>query len=68
GAVYDGQEQSYFLCRVKDGAPEVNLEREPREFSQFRWIYPEEFRAEWLPDFKKDVYREVLRDFFGVSI
>ncbi len=67
-ARYDGQEQTYFLCRMKDGAPEVNLEQEPREFAQFRWVYPEEFSLSWLPDFKKDVYRQVMADFFEVSL
>jgi putative (di)nucleoside polyphosphate hydrolase len=65
-ARFVGQEQTYYLCRVKGEAPEVNLMREPREFSQAKWIEPGEFDLEWLPDFKKETYRAVLRDFFGV--
>lgn len=68
GAIYDGQEQTYFLCELKADAPEVNLEREPREFSQYRWVYPDEFSLSWLPEFKKEVYRQVLTDFFSVEI
>ncbi|MCL4167880.1 UNVERIFIED_CONTAM: hypothetical protein GTU68_009855, partial [Idotea baltica] len=34
---YKGQEQTYYLCRMKPGAPPVNLMQEPREFSQSRW-------------------------------
>ncbi len=67
-ARFVGQEQTYYLCRVKEDAPEVNLMQEPREFSRAKWIFPEEFRLDWLPAFKKETYRAVLRDFFGVEI
>jgi putative (di)nucleoside polyphosphate hydrolase len=63
-----GQEQTYFLCRVKEDRVELNLMREPREFSRARWIYPEEFDLEWLPDFKKEVYLAVFRDFFAIDL
>ncbi len=65
---YIGQEQTYYLCQVKEGAPEVNVMQEPREFSQYRWIWPEEFSLDWLPAFKLEVYRSVMRDFFEVTI
>ena len=29
---------------------------------------PDEFDLDWLPSFKREVYREVMHDFFGVSI
>lgn len=63
-----GQEQDYFLCLLKDGAPEVDTAQRPREFGAHRWILPEEFDLDWLPEFKKEVYREVFRDFFGVEL
>ncbi len=63
-----GQEQTYYFCRVFPGSPELNLIQEPREFARARWIQPAEFQLNWLPDFKKDTYREVMRDFFGVEI
>ncbi len=63
-----GQEQTYYLCRVKGDAPELNLMQEPREFSQAKWIEPREFELGWLPDFKVKVYREVMRDFFEVEL
>ena len=59
-----GQEQEYFLCRLHADAPEPTLDY--REFCAFRWIAPEEFRLEWLPDFKKEVYARVLAEFFNV--
>ncbi len=67
-AQFIGQEQTYFLCRVSDEAPEVNLVQEHQEFSQARWIHPEDFDLQWLPDFKREVYREVMRDFFSCII
>ena len=63
-----GQEQTYYLCRVKPTAPEVNVNQRPREFSAYRWIRPEEFDLDWLPGFKRDVYRQVMRDFFGIDL
>ncbi len=67
-AKFVGQEQTYFLCRVSEGAPEVNLMQEPREFGQARWIEPEKFELDWLPDFKKETYRQVMHDFFSVEL
>jgi len=63
-----GQEQTYYLCRVREDSPKLNLTREPREFSQARWIHPEEFEIGWLPGFKAKVYRAVLKDFFEVEV
>jgi putative (di)nucleoside polyphosphate hydrolase len=63
-----GQEQTYFLCRLRADAPDVNVDQKPREFRAYRWIPPEEFDLDWLPSFKRDVYREVMRDFFGIEL
>jgi putative (di)nucleoside polyphosphate hydrolase len=63
-----GQEQTYFLCHLKEGAPEVNVDQKPREFGAYRWIQPEEFDLDWLPPFKRDVYRQVMQDFFGIEL
>ena len=37
-----------------------------RELCAYRWIAPDEFRLEWLPEFKKEAYAGVLADFFNV--
>ncbi|MES2474640.1 MAG: RNA pyrophosphohydrolase [Verrucomicrobiota bacterium] len=63
-----GQEQTYFLCHLKNGAPKVNVHQKPPEFRAYRWIPPSEFDLDWLPAFKRDVYREVMRDFFGITL
>ncbi len=63
-----GQEQTYFLCHLKPYAPQVNVHQKPPEFRAYRWILPTEFDLDWLPGFKRDVYREVMRDFFKVEL
>ena len=63
-----GQDQTYFLCRLNPGAPPVNVNQKPREFQAYRWILPDEFDLDWLPAFKREVYRQVIRDFFGIKI
>lgn len=65
---YHGQEQTYYLCKLKPGAPEVNVNQRPREFSAYRWIEPAEFDLEWLPPFKREVYRQVMKDFFDITL
>lgn len=63
-----GQEQTYFLCYLKSDAPPVNVNQKQREFRAYRWILPEEFDLDWLPAFKRDIYREVMRDFFKIDL
>ncbi len=63
-----GQEQTYFLCKLKPDAPGINVHQSPQEFRAYRWIAPEEFELDWLPDFKREVYREVMKDFFDVTL
>lgn len=65
---FQGQEQTYFLCELKAGAPAVDVNQKPREFSAYRWIQPDEFDLDWLPAFKRDVYRQVFLDFFGIQL
>jgi putative (di)nucleoside polyphosphate hydrolase len=63
-----GQEQTYFLCRLRSDSPPVKVNQKPAEFSAYRWILPDEFDPDWLPAFKREVYRQVMRDFFRVLI
>ena len=63
-----GQEQTYFLCHLKPGAPAVNVHQTPQEFRAYRWIQPAEFDLDWLPRFKHEVYRAVMFDFFGIKL
>ncbi len=63
---YCGQEQRYFLLELTGAPEQIDVRTEEREFRAARWIDPAEFRPEWLPEFKKEVYRAVFRDFFGL--
>ncbi len=66
--IYGGQEQTYFFCRFLGTDMDIDLKRHNQEFSDWKWIMPAEFRLEWLPRFKKPVYRAVFRDFFAVEL
>jgi len=63
---FDGQEQFYFLVRLTAPGSYVKVETDNPEFSRIRWIEPIDFRLQWLPEFKREVYRRVFLDFFGI--
>ncbi|HEV3209681.1 MAG TPA: NUDIX domain-containing protein [Chthoniobacterales bacterium] len=63
---FDGQEQFYFLVRLTAPGSYVKIETDNPEFSRIRWIEPVDFRLQWLPEFKREVYRQVFLDFFGI--
>ncbi|MGB0991373.1 MAG: RNA pyrophosphohydrolase [Akkermansiaceae bacterium] len=65
---FDGQEQTYYLCLLKKSAPEINLDQKSPEFRRYKWINPADFKLKWLPEFKRQVYRAVMLDFFGVRL
>ena len=65
--IYGGQEQSYFLCDFCGQDSDVNLAATHQEFARWRWVKPEEFQMEWVPKFKRSVYRQVFRDFFKLD-
>ncbi len=65
---FDGQEQTYYLCRLKKSAPEIDLDQTSPEFGRYAWIWPEDFKLKWLPEFKRQVYRAVMLDFFDVRL
>ncbi|HWB01972.1 MAG TPA: RNA pyrophosphohydrolase [Verrucomicrobiales bacterium] len=64
---YVGQQQIYFRCLFRGSDSLINLETKHPEFRSFRWIKPAEFDLRWLPEFKRSVYLNVMRDFFGVE-
>ena len=65
---YLGQEQTYFRCRFNGKNKDIDLGADKPEFTNYCWIYPEEFNLEWVADFKRQVYLEVFRDFFDLEI
>jgi putative (di)nucleoside polyphosphate hydrolase len=64
---YHGQEQQYFLVQLAKTAV-INVDTKDAEFRDFRWIHPAEFRLDWIPAFKKEVYKRVFCDFFEIQI
>ena len=65
---FDGQEQTYFLIELTGPDLNIVVSTEQPEFAQFRWIAPSEFKIDWLPNFKREVYRQVFLDFFGIAL
>ena len=64
---YCGQIQTYFLCDYHGTDDDFDLDAHVREFSRLKWIKPSKFRLWWVPRFKREVFRRVLRDFFNVT-
>lgn len=65
---FHGKEQLYFLCEFTGDDTAIDVETEHPEFQAFRWLNPEDFRLDWLPEMKREVYAAVFRDFFGLSL
>ena len=63
---FHGQEQIYFLIELLPGFEPKHETSDP-EFRALNWIVPSEFDIEWVPQFKREVYRQVLSLFFGVQ-
>jgi putative (di)nucleoside polyphosphate hydrolase len=65
---YGGQEQTYFLCRLKEtGDAEVDLSATCGEFQAVRWVEVENFPVHLAPPMKQQVYRDVLERLFATS-
>lgn len=65
---YGGQEQTYFLCDYLGKDSDIRLDAHHQEFRQVKWIEPKNFDLNWVPRFKKAVYRAVFMDFFGIEL
>ena len=67
--LFAGQEQTYFLCDYHGKKKEIILDNaRVAEFVAARWIAPEDFEIEWIPRFKRDVFKRVFRDFFRIKL
>jgi putative (di)nucleoside polyphosphate hydrolase len=65
--IYGGQEQAYFRCQFLGKDEDVDLAATHQEFARWRWIAPAAFELDWVPKFKRTVYRQVFKDFFGLD-
>jgi putative (di)nucleoside polyphosphate hydrolase len=62
---YKGQEQKWFLLRFHGTDDQVRLDADDhQEFSEWRWLPPDEVVAQIVP-FKRAVYAEVVQRFRG---
>jgi len=61
------RKQFYFLVQLTAPNSYVQVETDDPEFSQIRWIEPANFRVEWVPEFKQQVYRQIFLIFLEFS-
>ena len=59
---YRGQEQKWFLLRFRGADGDVNIATEHPEFSEWRWLAPDQLVDNIVP-FKRAVYERVLDQF-----
>jgi len=59
---FRGQEQKWFLMRFTGTDADVDIETDHPEFSQWKWVSPEELIPGIVP-FKRSVYQAVLDEF-----
>lgn len=61
---FRGQEQKWFLLRFHGTDDQVRIDTEHPEFSQWKWLSPDQLVANIVP-FKRAVYEAVLAEFSG---
>lgn len=59
---FRGQKQKWVLMRFQGADDDVNIDTDHPEFSEWRWLPPDQLVAHIVP-FKRDVYRRVLDQF-----
>ena len=58
---YRGQKQKWFIARFLGKDNEVNLNTKKPEFIDWKWLNIEEL-PNVIVDFKKDVYKKLLKE------
>ena len=61
-----GQKQRWFAFRFEGDDSAVDITREPVEFDEWSWI-PMDNVVEKIVDFKRDVYKRVVKDFSSLA-
>ena len=64
GGKYRGQKQRWFLLRFNGEDEDIDITRNHREFSRWRWSTSDEVVSDIVP-FKRSVYEQVLAGFQG---
>lgn len=65
---FEGKDQHYFLARFMGPDCALDIQTAHPEFRALRWLRPEGFEIGWLPEMKREVYRAVWSDFFGLEL
>ena len=55
-----------FLCEFTGEDSQIDLDTPHPEFRAWKWIDPRDFDLNWVVEFKRGVYANVLRDFFEI--
>ncbi len=64
---YRGQKQKWVFCEFLGKEEEINLEAdEYQEFSEYKWIEPDELPLEVVA-FKKRIYKELVKEFKNIA-
>lgn len=64
GGRYRGQTQKWFLLQFTGQDSDIDIATEKPEFSRWQWVPPARV-VELIVPFKRDLYRQVLREFAG---
>ena len=62
GGKWKGQDQDWYLARFLGTDADVNIATEDPEFREWKWIEPKDL-PELIVPFKRELYRQLLREF-----
>ena len=62
GGKWRGQDQDWYLVRFLGRDSDINIATQHPEFREWKWIDPEHL-PELIVPFKRDLYRQLLREF-----
>src|SRR6185369_5392123 len=62
GGKYVGQDQDWYLARFLGSDEDVNIHTKHPEFREWKWIDPQQL-PELIVPFKRELYRQLLREF-----
>jgi putative (di)nucleoside polyphosphate hydrolase len=62
GGKWKGQDQDWFLARFTGTDADVNIATDHPEFRDWKWIEPAQL-PEMIVPFKRELYRQLLREF-----
>ena len=68
GGKFLGQKQKWFLFSFEGMDEEINLQADKKpEFNKWKWVSPENVLND-IVDFKKEIYKKILREFKFIEL